>query len=96
MVETLLIACDFDGTITERDTLHVIVEDVRHPRRSGGPSSRACGAGEVTLEQAMQEEFADGARDARRRCASWCSRGAGLRAGFPELVELGRGEPATG
>ena len=56
-METLLIACDFDGTITQRDTLHLIVEEfgTRGLWDTIEPRLRS---GEVTLEEAMQEEFA--------------------------------------
>jgi 2-hydroxy-3-keto-5-methylthiopentenyl-1-phosphate phosphatase len=52
-VDRLLIACDFDGTITERDTLHVIVEEFG-TRGLWGAIEPRLRAGEVTLEQAMQ------------------------------------------
>ncbi|HTI33895.1 MAG TPA: HAD-IB family phosphatase, partial [Miltoncostaea sp.] len=83
-MERLLIACDFDGTITERDTLHVIVEEFG-TRGLWGAIEPRLRAGEVTLEQAMQEEFAsvratpDQVRDVVRRSA-------GLRPGFGRLV----------
>jgi 2,3-diketo-5-methylthio-1-phosphopentane phosphatase len=84
VVETLLIACDFDGTITRRDTLHLIVEafGTRGLWDSIAPRLQA---GEVTLEQAMQEEFAT-------VCATpdqvieLVLRDAGLRPGLAELV----------
>jgi 2-hydroxy-3-keto-5-methylthiopentenyl-1-phosphate phosphatase len=87
-VENLLIACDFDGTITQRDTLHLIVEsfgarglwDAIEPRLR---------AGELTLEQAMQEEFAD-VRATPEQVRELVRRDAGLRAGFGEFVEWSR------
>lgn len=56
-MKPLLIACDFDGTITQRDTLHVIVEafGVAGLWAELEPRVRS---GEITVEQAMQEEFA--------------------------------------
>jgi 2-hydroxy-3-keto-5-methylthiopentenyl-1-phosphate phosphatase len=56
-VKPLLIACDFDGTITSRDTLHVIVEEfgVRGVWEALEPRLRR---GEITVEQAMTEQFA--------------------------------------
>lgn len=83
-VEKLLIACDFDGTITRRDTLHLIVEAFGQ----GGlwqaiePRLRR---GEVTLEQAMEEEFAT-VRATPSQVRDLVLRDAGLRRGFPELV----------
>jgi 2-hydroxy-3-keto-5-methylthiopentenyl-1-phosphate phosphatase len=55
-VKPLLIACDFDGTITQRDALHVIVDQYgeRDLWATLGPRVRR---GEMTVEQAMQEEF---------------------------------------
>jgi 2-hydroxy-3-keto-5-methylthiopentenyl-1-phosphate phosphatase len=87
-VETLLIACDFDGTITQRDTLHLIVEafgtrglwDAIAPRLQ---------AGEVTVEQAMEEEFASVRATPEEVCAM-VLREAGLRRGFTELLEWSR------
>lgn len=85
----LLIACDFDGTITQRDTLHVIVESFgeRGLWERLEPRLRA---GEITVEQAMHEEFAavratpEEVRDAVREHApirdglgewvDWCAR----------------------
>ena len=83
-MEKLLIACDFDGTITRHDTLHLIVEAFGQ----GGlwqaiePRLRA---GEVTLEQAMEEEFAT-VRATPGQVRDLVLRDAGLRRGFPELV----------
>ena len=84
-VENLLIACDFDGTITERDTLHLIVE--RFGERglwdTLGPRLRA---GELTVEQAMQLEF-DSVRATRDEVVGMLLAEAGLRPGFRELVD---------
>ncbi|WP_246496425.1 HAD-IB family phosphatase [Miltoncostaea marina] len=80
----LLIACDFDGTITRHDTLHLIVETFgeRGLWQAIEPRLRA---GEVTLEQAMQEEF-DTVRATPEQVRDLVLREAGLRDGFPELV----------
>jgi 2-hydroxy-3-keto-5-methylthiopentenyl-1-phosphate phosphatase len=87
-VEKLLIACDFDGTITQNDTLHLIVG--RYGQRglwqAIEPRLRA---GELTLEQAMQEEFAS-VRATPGQVRELVLREAGLRAGFPELVAWAR------
>ena len=57
-MKPLLIACDFDGTITCRDTLHVIVESFgeRGVWERLEPRLRV---GEITVEQAMQIQFAE-------------------------------------
>ncbi len=84
-MKPLLIACDFDGTITQRDTLHVIVESYgeRGLWERLEPRLRV---GEITVEQAMQEEFAavratpDQVRQAVREHAP-------IRDGFGEWVD---------
>lgn len=90
MVETLLIACDFDGTITQHDTLHLIVEEygTRGLWETIEPRLRA---GEVTLEQAMQEEFAT-VRATPEEVIALVLREAGLRPGLTELVRWARSE----
>jgi 2-hydroxy-3-keto-5-methylthiopentenyl-1-phosphate phosphatase len=83
-VEKLFIACDFDGTITRHDTLHLIVARYGDPGlwQAIEPRLRA---GEVTLEQAMQEEFA-GVRATPQQVRDLVLRDAGLRDGFREFV----------
>lgn len=55
-MKPLLIACDFDGTITQRDTLHVIVEAFGE-RALWDEIEPRLRAGEITVEQALQAEF---------------------------------------
>jgi 2-hydroxy-3-keto-5-methylthiopentenyl-1-phosphate phosphatase len=83
-VENLLIACDFDGTITQNDTLHLIVGRYGEPGlwQAIEPRLRA---GEVTLEEAMQEEFA-AVRATPEQVRELVLRDAGLRPGFREFV----------
>ena len=83
-MEKLFIACDFDGTITRHDTLHLIVARYGDPGlwQAIEPRLRA---GEVTLEQAMQEEFA-GVRATPEQVRELVLREAGLRDGFREFV----------
>lgn len=83
-MESLLIACDFDGTITCRDTLHLIVEEFGTRGLWAAIEPRLL-AGEVTLEQAMQEEFAT-VRATPGQVRDLVLREAGLREGFRELV----------
>ena len=91
-MEKLLIACDFDGTITERDTLHLIV--ARYGERglwdAIEPRLRA---GELTLEQAMQEGSARCARP-RSRCGTWCCATQGCAPASPSSSR-GRAGAAT-
>jgi 2-hydroxy-3-keto-5-methylthiopentenyl-1-phosphate phosphatase len=83
-VEKLLIACDFDGTITQHDTLHLIVARYGDGGLWGRIEPRLR-AGELTLEQAMQEEFA-GVRATPDQVRELVLAEAGLRAGFPDFV----------
>ena len=87
-MEDLLIACDFDGTITQRDTLHLIVESYGTSGLWDAIESRLR-AGEITLEQAMQEEFAS-VRATPEQVTELVLREAGLRDGFRELVDWAR------
>ncbi len=84
-VNALLIACDFDGTITQRDTLRLIVaqygsvevwEEIEPRLRRG----------EVSLEQAMELEFA-AVQATPQDVREFVRESAPLRAGFAELVE---------
>lgn len=84
----LLIACDFDGTITQRDTLHLIVE------RFGAPGTWArieprLHAGELTLEEAMERQFAE-VRASAEEVRDLALRDAPVRPGFHELVRWAR------
>lgn len=83
-VETLLIACDFDGTITERDTLHLIVAAYGSSDLWNRIEPRVV-SGEVSIEQAMQEEFAS-VRATPEQVRDLVLREAGLRRGFREFV----------
>ena len=89
-MKPLLIACDFDGTITRRDTLHVIVEafgtegvwEALEPRLR---------AGEITVEQAMQEQFA-AVRATPEQVRDLVLAEAGIREGFAEFAAWARAE----
>ena len=83
-MERLLIACDFDGTITQRDTLHVIVETFGAPG-VWGAIEPALRAGELTLEQAMERQFAQ-VRATRDEVLEAVLREAPVRAGFHEFL----------
>ncbi len=87
-MKALLIACDFDGTVTQRDTLHVIVEDFgdRAVWDLLGPHLHS---GAMTVEDALTRQFEtvnarpEDVRDAVRRRAP-------VRDGFVEFVEWTR------
>ena len=79
-----LIACDFDGTITRRDTLHLVVDHYGDPAmwdRLDGPLKR----GELTIEQAMQREFAT-VRATPAPVLDLVREEAGVRDGFVEFA----------
>lgn len=81
-VPELVIACDFDGTITEHDTLNLLV------RRYGDGSvwdamEPDVRAGRTSVEHAMQAEFAT-VRVDEAEAVRWVRAHAGVRAGFVE------------
>ena len=83
-VTRILIACDFDGTITRHDTLHLIVNRFGDPAMWDtleGPLRRV----EITVEEAMQREF-DSVRASTDAVLDHLSTAAGIRDGFPEFV----------
>jgi 2,3-diketo-5-methylthio-1-phosphopentane phosphatase len=83
-VAPLFLAVDFDGTITSRDTLHVIVEafgargvwDELEPRLQ---------AGEITIEDAMRRQFAAVTATPQEALAAVRSE-ASIRPGFDRFV----------
>ena len=83
-MKPLLIACDFDGTITQRDTLHVIVETYGAVNLLAELEPRLR-SGEITVEQAMQEEFA-AVRATPEQVREAVRAHAPLRPGFSEFV----------
>lgn len=83
-MKTLLIACDFDGTITQRDTLHVLVERFGEQGLWDELTPRLR-AGEITVEQAMSEEFAR-VRATRDEVHEAIRLDAPVRAGFVEFA----------
>lgn len=82
-VETLDIACDFDGTITRVDTLHLIVEAFGAEGAWTAIEPRLL-SGELSLEEAMQEQFAQVYATPDEVAALVLER-AGLRSGFGEF-----------
>jgi 2-hydroxy-3-keto-5-methylthiopentenyl-1-phosphate phosphatase len=89
VVETLSIACDFDGTITCRDTLHLIVEEFGIPGVWSAIEPRLH-SGEISLEQAIQEQFA-AVRATPEQVSALVLEHAGLRAGFREFAAWAAG-----
>jgi 2-hydroxy-3-keto-5-methylthiopentenyl-1-phosphate phosphatase len=87
-VRRFLIAIDFDGTITQHDTLHLIVD------RFGDPAvwdrlTPDVMAGRVSVEEAMQAEFAT-VRATPEQVLELVRDRAGTRDGFVSFVEWAR------
>lgn len=87
-VKALLIACDFDGTVTQRDTLHVIVEAFgdRAVWDALGPCLHA---GTMTVEDALTRQFAT-VHATPRQVEEVVRRRAPLREGFVAFVDWAR------
>lgn len=83
-MERLSIACDFDGTITRNDTLHLIVEAFGAPGVWAAIEPRLLG-GEISLEAAMSEQFAQ-VRATPQQVHDLVIAEAGLRPGFREFA----------
>lgn len=79
----LFIVCDFDGTITTEDTLDLLVNHFAPgvwERAEAGLRS-----GEMTLLQAMEEEFKE-VRASEEEVLAFIRERAVVRRGFPEFV----------
>lgn len=87
-VERLSIACDFDGTITVHDTLHLIVEAFGAPGVWAAIEPRLL-SGRISVEQAMQEQFAQ-VRATPDEVHALVIANAGLRPGFREFLKWTR------
>ncbi len=88
----LFIACDFDGTVTERDTLGMVVHRYA-PHVWESVDDRLRG-GQITLLEAMREEFRQ-VRASEGEVVEFILANARLREGFQEFVrwvEVGRHE----
>ena len=89
-VAPLLLAVDFDGTITMRDTLHVIVDE--HGRDGVWdalePDLRA---GRITIEQAMSRQFSE-VKAGPDEIFALVRERAGVRDGILDLVEFAEQE----
>ncbi|MCJ7796685.1 MAG: HAD-IB family phosphatase, partial [Thermoleophilia bacterium] len=77
------IACDFDGTITERDTLDLVVR--RYAPGVWDSVEVRLRAGEIDLSEAMREEF-DHVRAREADVVAHVLAEAGVRRGFREFV----------
>jgi 2-hydroxy-3-keto-5-methylthiopentenyl-1-phosphate phosphatase len=88
-VKRFFIAIDFDGTITQRDTLHLIV-DRFGDRTVWDRLTPDVMAGRVSVEEAMQAEFAT-VRATPEEVLGLVREHAGVREGFEPFVEWARG-----
>jgi len=79
----LFIACDFDGTITERDTLDLVVR--RYAPGVWDSVEVRLRAGEIDLFEAMREEF-DHVRAREADVVAYILAEAAVRRGFVEFV----------
>jgi 2-hydroxy-3-keto-5-methylthiopentenyl-1-phosphate phosphatase len=87
-VTPLFIACDFDGTITRRDTLHLVV-DTFGDRAVWDENEPALRRGEISIEQAMAAEFAT-VRATPEQVRELVLADAGIRGGFVEFIDWAR------
>lgn len=87
-VERFLIAIDFDGTITQHDTLHLIV-DRFGDRTVWDRLTPDVIAGRMSVEEAMQSEFAT-VRATPEQVLELVRAEAGIRDGFVEFVHWAR------
>lgn len=77
------IACDFDGTVTEKDTLELVVQ--RYAPEAWEAVEGRLRAGEMSLLDAMRDEFRH-VRAAEAEVVRYVLHHAKLRAGFTEFV----------
>lgn len=85
----MLIACDFDGTITSRDCLHLIVQ--RYAPDAWEAIERRLRSGQIGLVAAIQEEFQH-VRVEEDEVVAFVLANAGVRPGFSEFVAWVEGE----
>jgi 2-hydroxy-3-keto-5-methylthiopentenyl-1-phosphate phosphatase len=78
------IVCDFDGTITERDTLDLVVH--RYAPEVWDRVEQRLRAGEVDLLQAMQEEFT-AVRATEAEVVAYVLENVLIRPGFARFVD---------
>ncbi|NLT36154.1 MAG: MtnX-like HAD-IB family phosphatase [Gaiellales bacterium] len=79
----MLIACDFDGTITSHDCLHLIVQ--RYAPDAWNAIEQRLRSGEIGLVAAIQEEFRH-VRVEEEEVVAFVMANAGVRPGFSEFV----------
>jgi HAD superfamily phosphoserine phosphatase-like hydrolase len=83
----VLLLLDFDGTITDRDTLDLIAG--RYAPEAFAAGERAFARGEITLNELIAAEFA-AVRATREELLALLREEVGVRPGLPELVDFCR------
>ncbi|GAB4249153.1 MAG: 2-hydroxy-3-keto-5-methylthiopentenyl-1-phosphate phosphatase [Thermoleophilia bacterium] len=81
---TFFIVCDFDGTITVRDTLNLVVK--RYAPQVWDSMEEKLQSGELSLVEVMKEEFRH-VKAPEDEVVDFVLREAGLRRGFTEFVD---------
>jgi 2-hydroxy-3-keto-5-methylthiopentenyl-1-phosphate phosphatase len=79
-----LVVVDFDGTITEHDTLDLLCH--RHAPAESDAADAALLAGEITLDECIRRQF-EAVRGDHDELVAEAVAGAGVRAGFAGFVE---------
>lgn len=82
---SLVLVVDFDGTITEEDSLDTIAEHFGDPAVYHEVEDGLLG-GQITLRECIEREF-DPVKAPLEEVAAWVLEHARVRAGFRELVE---------
>jgi HAD superfamily phosphoserine phosphatase-like hydrolase len=82
-----LVVVDFDGTITEHDTLDLLCH--RHAPVEADAADAALLAGEITLDECIRRQF-KAVRGDHDELVAEAVAGAGVRAGFAGFVEHAR------
>ncbi len=84
MTDDMRLVLDWDGTITERDTLHMVLAEFGDTERVDAADA-ALHRGEITLEQEIRRQFSTVTAPVVE-VAAWVVENARIRPGFAELV----------
>ncbi len=84
MTDDMRLVLDWDGTVTERDTLHMVLAEFGDTERVDAADA-ALHRGEITLEQEIRRQFSTVTAPVVE-VAAWVVENARIRPGFAELV----------
>src|SRR6266511_593680 len=84
MTDDMRLVLDWDGTVTERDTLHMVLAEFGEPERVDAADA-ALHRGEITLEQEIRRQFSTVTAPVVE-VAAWVVENARIRPGFAEPV----------